>query len=197
MLTLFHAPQSRSTRIIWLLEELGAEYAIEYVSIVRQDGSGGPDPANPHPDKKVPALAHDGALITESMAVALYLNDLFPQSEIARASGDRERGALLTWLFYYAGVIEPLVHFQFLGIEQDERLRRTFRGRSEMDARIRAALTRAPYVLGERFSAADVVITSLGQFMRNALPSDPAVDAYLKRCGERPALARAMAKDKP
>src|SRR5687767_15011209 len=64
MLTLYHAPQSRSTRIIWLLEELGAEYNLIYTNIPRMDGSGGPDENNPHPDKKVPALAHNGALIT-------------------------------------------------------------------------------------------------------------------------------------
>ena len=73
MLTLFHSPQSRSTRFLWLLEELGAEYEVEYVTIPRMDGSGAPDPKNPHPEKKVPALLHDGHLVTESVAVALYL----------------------------------------------------------------------------------------------------------------------------
>lgn len=60
MLTLIHAPLSRSSRIIWLLEELGAEYEIRYVDIRRWDGSGGPDENNPHPHKQVPALLHDG-----------------------------------------------------------------------------------------------------------------------------------------
>ncbi|MES1201857.1 MAG: glutathione S-transferase family protein [Pseudomonadota bacterium] len=198
MLTLFHAPQSRSTRILWMLEELGADYEIRYVDIVRQEeGAGRVDPANPHPDKKVPALNHDGQLITESMAIALYLNDLHPDADVSRPIGDKERGALLTWLFYYAGVIEPVVHFQFLGIEGDERLRRTFRGRAEMDRRVLGALNAHAYILGDRFSLADITIVSLGQFMRNALPSDPIVDAYLKRCQARPALARSLAKDKP
>jgi glutathione S-transferase len=61
MLTLFHAPFSRSSRLVWLLEELGADHEIHYCDIARMDGSGGRDPANPHPDGKVPALIHDGA----------------------------------------------------------------------------------------------------------------------------------------
>jgi len=70
MLTLFHAPRSRSTRFLWLLEELGLPHDIRYVSIRYADGSGdGPDPANPHPDRKVPALRHGDALVTESAAV--------------------------------------------------------------------------------------------------------------------------------
>ena len=73
MLTLIHAPLSRSSRIIWLLEELGAEYEIRYVDIRRWDGSGGPDENNPHPHKQVPALLHDGTLIWESVAVVQYL----------------------------------------------------------------------------------------------------------------------------
>ncbi|MBD2383799.1 glutathione S-transferase, partial [Trichormus variabilis FACHB-319] len=76
MLTLFHAAQSRSGRIVWLLEELRAPCAIEHVDIYRSlTGTGRSDPANLHPDGKVPALMHDGALITESAAIALYLTD--------------------------------------------------------------------------------------------------------------------------
>jgi glutathione S-transferase len=100
MLTLHHAPQSRSSRILWLLEELGADYDIVYTNIPRMDGSGGPDPANPHPDKKVPALVHDGRLVTESVAIALYLTDLFPKAGMGPAVGGPDRGAYLTWLAY-------------------------------------------------------------------------------------------------
>ncbi len=97
MLTLFHAPQSRSGRIVWLLEELGASCEIEYVGIFRaQSGTGAPDPANPHPDRKVPALLHDGALVTESAAIALYLTDLFPKAGLGAPVGSPERAAYLT-----------------------------------------------------------------------------------------------------
>ena len=80
MLTLFHAPWSRSSRLVWLLEEIGVGYEICYCDIPRMDGSGARDPRNPHPDGKVPALLHDDVLVTESAAVALYLTDLFPEA---------------------------------------------------------------------------------------------------------------------
>jgi glutathione S-transferase len=195
MLTLYHAPQSRSTRLLWLLEELGAEYRVEYVDIPRRDGSGAPDPRNPHPDKKVPALVHDGALVTESVAIMLYLTDLFPRAGIGRAIGEQGRAPYLTWLAYYAGVIEPVVHFQFLGLGDHPGLRPTFRGRPELDRRILDALDAHPYIVDGRFSAVDILLASLGQFARDMLPKGPAVDAYLARCADRPAFRAGMAKD--
>ena len=195
MLILHHGPQSRSSRIIWLLEELGAEYTIRITNIPRQDGTGAPDAGNPHPDKKVPALIHDGVLITESIAIVQYLADLFPKAGLAPAIGDPKRGPYLAWLAYYAGVIEPVINFQFAGLGDNEALKRTFRDRAAMDRRILAALEAGPYVLGEKFSAADILVASIGQFLREMLPPGAVVDAYLQRCGARPALARALAKD--
>lgn len=197
MLTLYHAPQSRSSRIVWLLEELGADCEIVYTDLRRADGSGAPDPANPHPDGKVPALVHDGALITESVAIALYLTDLFPAAGVSPAVGDPGRGAYLTWLAYYAGVIEPVMHFQLFGLGDHEGLARTYRGRAEVDRRILAALDSAPFIAGAGFTAADIFIASMGHFMRNMLPEGQIADDYLARCGARPALAAALAKDAP
>jgi glutathione S-transferase len=197
MLTLYHAPQSRSSRILWLLEELGAEYEIVYTDIARGDGSGAADANNPHPDKKVPAIVHDGALVTESAAIVLYLTDLYPKAGVGREAGDPERGPYLSWLAYYAGVIEPVVHFQLMGLDDHEGLRRTFRGREEMDQRILDALAAHPYILGKRFSAADLMLASMGHFARDMLPEGPLVDDYLERCNARPALVNAAAKDAP
>ena len=195
MLTLYHAPQSRSSRILWLLEELGVDYEIVYTEIARQDGTGGPDPANPHPDKKVPALVHDDMLVTESVAIVLYLTDLLPHAGIGPVVGDPLRGPYLTWLAYYAGVIEPVMHFHFLGLDDEEGLVRTFRSRAEVDQRILDALTAHPYLLGENFSAADVMIASMGHFARDMLPEGSVIDDYLERCDFRPALINARAKD--
>jgi glutathione S-transferase len=197
VLTLFHSPQSRSSRMIWLLEELGADYEIRYVDIPRMDGSGGPDPENPHPDKKVPALAHEGALVTESAAICLYLTDLHPEAGVGPVVGDPQRGAYLSWLAYYAGVIEPVVTFEFAGLAGHEVLTRSFRGLAEMNGRVRDALERSPYLLGDSFSAADLLVASLGQFARHMLPPGSPVDAYLAKLNARPALARALAKDRP
>lgn len=196
MLTLYHAPMSRSSRIVWLLEEVGAPYEIAYVDIPRMDGSGAPDPANPHPDKKVPALDDDGELITESAAIAIHLADRFPEAGLLPRPGEPGRGTALGWIVYYVAVIEPVVGFRFMGLEH-EGLRRNFRGPEEYHRRVRDALAAHDWIAGPRFTAADPFIGSLGQWMRDALPREPAVDAYLARCAERPALVAAQAKDAP
>lgn len=195
MLTLYHAPQSRSSRIVWLLEELEAPYELKTINISRMDGSGGADPANPHPDKKAPALVDDGALVTKSAAICLYLTDKFPAKGIGPVVGDKLRGPYLTWLAYNAGVIEVVMHMEFGGLLENDMLRRTFRGRDEVDARILAALAAGPYLLGERFSAVDALIGSTGMWMRQMMPKGKVVDDYLARLAARPALARANAKD--
>ena len=84
MLTLYHAPQSRSSRIIWLLEEIGAPYEIRPVTIFRpMTGEGVGDPANPHPDKRVPALVDGDQLVAESVAIVLHLAEAYPQAGLA------------------------------------------------------------------------------------------------------------------
>jgi glutathione S-transferase len=197
MLRLHHAPRSRSSRIVWLLEELGAPAEIVYTNITRQDGSGDEDPANPHPDKKVPALVHDGTLITESSAIVLYLTDLFPETGLGPRPGDPRRGEYLTWLFYYAGVIEPVVTHEYAGLGDHPQLMRTFRGRAETDRRILEALKRGPFLLGDRFSGADILIASMGAWARQMLPTGKVVDDYLARCNSRPALKASFGKDSP
>ena len=195
MLTLHHAPQSRSSRILWLLEELGTDYELVITDIPRMDGSGAADPHNPHPDKKVPALVHDGTVITESIAIIQYLADLHPEAGLAPSIGDAARGPYLTWLAYYAGVVEPVVTFNYAGLADNELLQRTFRDGAAVQRRIAAALDANPYLLGDRFSAADLLFASMGHYMRDAMPPGQRVDDYLQRCGSRPALARAQAKD--
>ncbi len=196
MITLHHAPLSRSSRIIWLLEELGAPYQIVITGIPRMDGSGNSDPANPHPDKKVPALVDDGVLVTESSAIVLYLTDMYSAAAIGPAVGDPLRGAYLSWLAYYAGVVEPVVTIGFAGLADHPQLQRSFRGGDEVGARVLAALRAGPYLLGKEFSGADLLFASLAQWARHSLPADPLVDAWLARVNARPALARATARDK-
>jgi glutathione S-transferase len=195
MLTIHHAPQSRSSRILWLLEEVGAPYQIVLTDIPRPDGSGAPDPKNPHPDKKVPALVDDGVLVTESAAIVLYLTDKFPGAGVGPVVGDPLRGPYLSWLAYYAGVMEPVATIEFAGLADNPTVGRTFRGRAEMNERVLSALRAGPWVLGERFSGADILVASMGQFIRALLPPGDVVDAYLARAAARPALARSREKD--
>jgi glutathione S-transferase len=194
MITLYHAPKSRSSRMIWLLEELNAPYRIRPVSIFRaMEGSGSPDPTNPHPDKQVPAIEHNGVVITESIAIALYLADAFPAAGIGPAIGSPQRGPYLSWLAWYAAALEPAIFAQFAG-ELDSRPEK----RRNYDAaarRLQTTLSRGPYILGDRFSAADVVIGSAIGWARQALPDSDVLDAYAMRCKARPAALLAVGKD--
>lgn len=193
MLTLFHAPLSRSSRLVWLLEELGAEHEIRYCDIVRMDGSGGRDPANPHPDGKVPALIHDGALISECAAVALYLTDLFADAGMGIPVGHRDRGEYLTWLAWSAGEMEPVLGQRLGGHVPTDPL--SVRRYEAVVDRLLDRLWSAPYLMGDRFSAADVMIGSTLIRARPHLPESPTLDAWVARIANRPARLRAMKKD--
>ena len=194
MLTLFHAPRSRSGRIVWLLEEIGVDYDIRYVDIFRNlTGTGGRDPANPHPDGKVPALLHRDALVTESAAVALYLTDLFPEAGLGASAGSPERAAYVTWLAWTAGEMEPAYWSRISGQTDGDPA-----ARSRYDAviaRLFGALERGPYLMGERFTAVDVMVGSALSWGREYSPESPLLDAYLARIMERPANAAATGKD--
>ena len=107
MITLFHRPKTRSARFLFLLEELEAPYRVQLVSGRNRDGSGAPDPANPHPHGKVPAISDDGTVVFESPAIALYLTDRFPQNRIGPQVNEPERGAYLSWLAYYGSSTSP------------------------------------------------------------------------------------------
>ena len=121
MLTLFHAPQSRSGRIVWLLEEIGADYDIVYVDIFRaMTLTGARDPANLHPDGKVPALLHDEALVSESAAVALYLTDVHPEANLGASVGSPDRAAYVTWLAWTAGEMEPAFWSRISGAAESD-----------------------------------------------------------------------------
>jgi len=193
MLTLHHAPRSRSTRCLWLLEELGADYRIHHVDIRRMDGSGGPDPENPHPMKQVPALEVDGVVIIETIAIFLHLTDLFPEAGLAPKVGDPDRAAYLSWLGLYNGVLEPAVTAKFRNPEGvSAQMAEAYEA---LDARWKAALEAGPYLLGERFSAIDVLFGSLLQFFRKAMPDHAVYDEWIARISQRPALAAALAKD--
>ena len=186
-------PWSRSGRLVWLLEELGADYDILYCDITRRDGSGARDPGNPHPDGKVPALQHDDVLVTESLAIALYLTDLFPEAGLGAPVGSAGRGAALTWLAWVAGDLEPVLWSAITGeIARDAMAKARY---DAAIARLFDALERGPCLMGDRFTAVDVMVGSSLGWARAHLPASDALDAYLARMGERPGNGRATEKD--
>ena len=126
MMDFYHAPQSRSTSVLTLLDELGAldQTQIHIVNIKRGDGTGAADPANPHPEGKVPALVHDGRVVTECPAVIAYLAEAFPQAGLM---GD-DRAAALRWMRRFhnqadATLVPTQELQQFLGEQGFDRVR--------------------------------------------------------------------------
>jgi glutathione S-transferase len=196
MITLYHAPRSRSSRFIFLLEELGAPYEIVNVSIRRGDGSGALDSNNPHPHGKVPVIRDGETVVYESTAIALYLTDKFPSAGIGPVVGDPARGAYLTWLAYYAGVMEPAWMSAFMKTEVPRGTAGWVKT-DEVMALINATLSKGPYILGDKFCAADILIgTTFQLFMGSPLlEKTPLLEGYVNRVISRPAYARAQAKE--
>lgn len=194
MITLYHSPRSRSTRILWLLEELGAPYEVRQVSIFRpMSGEGAPDPTNVHPDKRVPAIVHDGELVAESVAIVLYLTDAFPAARLGPAAREADRGAYLTWLAWYAAEMERAMFAAMGGELSGDPMKH--RDYDAMLARLEGALAKAPYLMGETFTGADLLVSSAINFARKAFPDNALLDAYVERCKARLAFQRAIALD--
>ena len=194
MLKLYHSPQTRSSRMIWLLEEIGAPYEIEYLDI-RAEGGAPESYRAIHPLKKVPALQHDGETITESAAICLYLSDAFPDAGLGPRAGEPGRGAYLSWLAYYAGVVEPALMVKAVGAQGFSPLSAAWGDPELMVQRLAETLEAGPYVLGERFTTADILIGSTFQWAGKHLPKTAAVEAYKARLMARPAFQRSLEKD--
>ncbi|HEY5935301.1 MAG TPA: glutathione S-transferase family protein, partial [Kofleriaceae bacterium] len=176
----------------WMLEELGIPYRIE---LMRMDRKAHKDPAflAINPMGKVPALAHRGITVTETPAIVAYLADAFPAAELAPAMSDPARGTYYRWMFFGAGVLEPAMTDRLLGRPPSDQAGRLGYGTYDDTMNVLASvLSPGPFVLGERFSAIDVYFASqLGWgVMAKTLDPRPVFDAYLARCGERPAHQR-------
>ena len=196
MITLYHYPKTRSSRFIFLLEELGAPYQLKNVTVRKRDGTGAVDPINPHPHGKVPAISDDGEVVFESPAIALYLTDKFPKPGLGPVAGDPGRGLYLSLLVYYGSVLEPAFMSKFL----DTPVPRGTAGWvvvEEAMAFLIETLSKGPYLLGDKFSAVDVLYgTTFAMFGQSPMmPKSPVIENYVKRVTGRPAFARAMEKD--
>ena len=197
MLTLYHHPRTRSSRFIFLLEELGTPYEIHRIANLRRaDGSGGVDPENPHPHGKSPALKDGETLVWESSAIALYLTDRFPQNGIGPVVGSPQRGAYVSWLSYYSGVMEPAWMSAYMKWNVP-RGTASWVPVEEVMALVNTTLEKGPYILGEKFSAVDILIaTTFKMFLGSPLlEKTDLLEAYVKRVTDRPAYARAQARE--
>ncbi len=194
MLKLYHSPQTRSSRMIWLLEEIGEPYEIEYLDI-RAEGGAPESYRAIHPLKKVPALEHDGEIVIESAAICLYLSDAFPAAGLGPGLGEAGRGAYLSWLAFYAGVVEPALMVKAVGATGFSPLSAAWGDPQLMIKRLEDTLAVGPYILGERFSTVDVLVGSTFQWAGKHLPQTEAAAAYKARLMSRPAFLRSLEKD--
>jgi glutathione S-transferase len=196
MLTLYHAPKSRSGTIVWVLEELGVPYQVKIVNIRRGDGSGARDAANPHPHGKVPCLQHDGERVFEIAAITLYLTDLFPAAKLGPRVGDPQRGEYLSWLAYRPGVLEPALMMRRLGVKHIPGTM-GWAEAGEVEEVLGSVLSRRPYLLGDEFSAADISVGGTINFMMmfKLMNETPVFKDYVARITGRPAFKRMMEKD--
>jgi glutathione S-transferase len=195
-LTLFHAPNSRSGAARILLEELGAPYDLHVLSLKKNEQRA-PDYLAVNPMGKVPAIRHGDALVTEQPAIFIYLADLFPQAGLAPALDDPLRGPYLRWLAFYGSSFEPAITDLAMKREPTPPMMCPYGDYDTMLATLTAQLRAGPYLLGERFSAADVLWgTSLGwATMFKLVPELPEVVAYIDRVSSRPAARRAAEAD--
>jgi glutathione S-transferase len=196
MLTLFHSPQSRSSTIVTLIEEMGIQDWVEVreVTIPRMDGSGGRDPANPHPEGKVPALVHDGQVITERAAIILHLTSLFPDTGMAPQIGTPDWGVFAAWMAWYQGVLEPTFIMEATGLSHPW-MTAAIRDHKTAVARLRAALDTGPWIMGDRYSAADLLLHGPYAWFPEGAPEDPVVRDWIDRCKARPARAKVLQQD--
>ncbi len=196
MLKFYYAPWSRSFATFWLLEEIGVPYDLEIIDI-RSHGGAPESYRAIQPSKKVPAIDHDGVIVTERAAIAAYLADSFPAAGLAPAVGDPMRGPYLTWLVYSDSVLDPVVSARAHGLayESNDYSFGTF---DDMVGNLERHLSASDFAAGSRFTAADTQLGSGIHFTMNLLgllPRRPAFEGYMDRLMQRPALHRTIEKD--
>jgi glutathione S-transferase len=197
-LTLYHAVPSRSMVTRWMLEEVGEPYDVHLLSLSKGENRTA-DHLVINPMGKVPALRHGDVVITENAAICTYLADAFPKAGLSVPIGDPRRGTYLKWLFFGPSCIEPAMTDR--AFPRKEEPRRAALGYGDLETTMDVTakgVGAGRYLMGEQFTAADVVIGSTLRWglLFKLLPERPEFVAYVGRLNERAAIKRADAKDK-
>ena len=195
---LYWGRNTRAFRIAWLLEESGLKY--ERIAVDIRDEKSKSDPAfrAVSPLGKVPALEDGPARLSDSGAICIYIADQYPATPLGPPVGPPDRARFLQWVTYTNSVIEPSMAEKFAKLEP----RPASYGWGSYDLMIstlQSELSKKEWILGTRFSAADVLLgTSTAWLIKFGLHSaDDAIAAYVARCKARPAWQRAEAFDSP
>ena len=192
---LFWAPQTRAQRGIWLLEEAGVKYEMVRIDLGSDESRATEGFLEASPMGKVPALIDGEVRMSESAAMCLYVADRYGMGSLAPALDDSQRGKYLYWTLYTPAVIEPAMSEKFNKITPN----RQRSGWGDFDLMIETwddALEGREWILGERFTAADVMLGSSAIFLRmfEMLPDNRNIGNYADRCAARDAYRRAVDK---
>ena len=194
---LYGAPQTRSFRILWMLEECNADYERILVDIrAGQQHSAAYRSVNPM--GKVPALSDGTMNIAESGAICAFLAERFPDAELAPPVGDKDRGRYLHWLFFSGNCVEPSFLEKAIGFQPNSAAS-GWGSYQRVMAVIAEAIRTGPWILGDRFSGADIMIGTdlyFGSRTLGLIEQKPVFERYIQRCGSRPAFQRAEAFDR-
>ena len=190
---LYWCEQSRAQRAAWMLEELGEPYERIRVGIRDGENKNNPEFRAASPLGKVPALVDGTVKLNDSGAICLYLADKFPASGLTVPLDDPRRGEFLQWLMFTNAVIEPAMTLKFMDNEGDP-ARNGWGSFETMLATLTEGVAPGPWLLGDQFTAADVMVGSSAHFMDifGLLPDNASpIKAYAERCRTRPAYVRA------
>ncbi len=194
-LTLYYHPYSRAAGVVWMLEELEIDYELRFVDLLT-GAHKQPENLALNPMGKLPILVDGEQVVTESAAIGLYLADRYAAGRLAPALDDPQRGTYLRWSLFAPSVVEP----GLMAKSNDWSFKESQAGWGNYQAMLGAldsAIAPGPFILGERFSMADVILGGTLRFMLRfkMLESRPSFEAYAERLGQRPALVRADAKN--
>ena len=194
--TLYHSPNTRSSGALILLEELGAPYELHVLNM-KAGEQRRPAYLAINPMGKVPAVRDGDAIVTEQVAIFLYLADRFPEKKLAPAIGDPLRGPYVRWLAFYGSCFEPAVVDRAQKNAPAPLAMSPYGDYDTMLKTLAGQIAAGPYILGERFTAADVLWgTALTwTMMFKLVPELPELTAYTSRINSRPSVARARAID--
>lgn len=198
-LVLYTNPMSRGSIAHYMLEEVGQPYRTEMLDL-QKDENKAPEFLKLNPMGKVPTLLHRGIVITEGAAICAYLADAFPAAGLAPDLSDPARGTYLRWLFFGAGCLEPALVDRICARPAPDRQGMLGYGSyaDTMNA-LERAVAPGPFILGEKFTAADVYIGSEISWglMTKSLEPRQAFREYHERITERPAFKRFSAQIAP
>jgi len=194
-LVLHYHPFTRASNVVWMLEEVGVPYELLFVD-VKAGAQRTPEFLGVNPMGKLPTLVDGDTVVTESAAIGLYLADRYGYGKIAPQVDDKARATYLRWSLYAPSVIEPAAYAR--GAKWEYRAAQAGWGRYEdMLDSIDRAIGQGPFLLGDRFTMADVIFGGTVRYMLSfkMIEPRPAFVSYVERLSARPAAQAAQAKN--